>query len=46
MGGKDGIVEAYEEITGREVKDDLDEILEKGAEKKDKETLRQISYRR
>jgi hypothetical protein len=36
---KNGIVEAYEEITGREVKDDLDEILEKEAEKKDKETL-------
>ena len=26
---KNGITEAYEEITGKEIKDDLDEILEK-----------------
>jgi hypothetical protein len=31
---KNGIVEAYEKIKGREVKDDLDEFFEKGAEKK------------
>ncbi len=30
---KNGITEAYEEITGKEVKDDLDEILEKEAER-------------
>lgn len=36
---KNGIAEAYEEITGREVKDDLNEILEKEAEKKNRETL-------
>lgn len=35
---KNGITEAYEEITGKEVKDDLDEILEKEAEKNN-ETL-------
>ena len=29
---KNGITEAYEEITGKEVKDDLDEILEEEAE--------------
>lgn len=33
---KNGITEAYEEITGKEVKDDLDEILEKEAEKKER----------
>ena len=37
-GVKNGITEAYEEITGKEVKDDLDEILEKEAEKNN-ETL-------
>ena len=26
---KNGIIETYEEITGKEIKDDLDEILEK-----------------
>ncbi|EKR9257709.1 DUF6019 family protein [Enterococcus faecium] len=26
---KNGITEAYEKITGKEIKDDLDEILEK-----------------
>lgn len=26
---KNGITEAYEEITGKEIKDDLDDILEK-----------------
>lgn len=36
---KNGITEAYEEITGKEVKDDLDEILQKEAEKDNKETL-------
>lgn len=37
---KNGITEAYEEITGKEVKDDLDKILEKeAAEKGKKETL-------
>ncbi len=36
---KNGITEAYEEITGKKVKDDLDEILEKEAEKDSKETL-------
>lgn len=35
---KNGITEAYEEITGKEIKDDLDEILEKEAEKNN-ETL-------
>ena len=33
---KNGITEAYEEITGKEIKDDLDEILEKEKTKKDK----------
>ena len=36
---KNGITEAYEEITGKEVKDDLDEILEKEAERNSKKTL-------
>ena len=36
---KNGIIEAYEEITGKEVKDDLDEILEKEAERNSKKTL-------
>ncbi len=36
---KNGITEAYEEITGKKVKDDLDEILEKEAEEDNKETL-------
>lgn len=37
---KNGITEAYEEITGKKVKDDLDEILEtEAAEKEQKETL-------
>ena len=36
---KNGITEAYEEITGKEVKDDLDEILEKEAERDGKKTL-------
>ena len=36
---KNGITEAYEEITGKEVKDDLDEILEKEAERDSKKTL-------
>ena len=33
---KNGITEAYEEITGKEIKDDLDEILEKERIGKDK----------
>ena len=32
---KNGIKEAYKEITGKEVKDDLDEILEKEAAEKE-----------
>lgn len=37
---KNGIMEAYEEITGKEIKDDLDEILQKETEKKEnKENL-------
>ena len=36
---KNGITEAYEEITGKEVKDDLDEILEKEAERDGEKTL-------
>ena len=36
---KNGITEAYEEITGKEVKDDLDEILEKEAERDSEKTL-------
>lgn len=32
---KNGIKEAYEEISGKEVKDDLDEILEKEAAEKE-----------
>ncbi len=36
---KNGITEAYEEITGKKVIDDLDEILEKEAEKDSKETV-------
>ena len=37
---KNGITEAYEEITGKKnVKDDLDEILGKKSEKESKETL-------
>lgn len=37
---KNGITEAYENITGKEIKDDLDEILEKeAAEKKNNEIL-------
>ncbi len=31
---KNGIEEAYEEISGKEVKDDLDEILEREAREK------------
>ena len=31
---KNGVKEAYEEITGKEIKDDLDEILEKEAAEK------------
>ncbi len=36
---KNGVTEAYEEITGKKIEDDLDEILEKEAEKDNKETL-------
>ena len=36
---KNGITEAYEEITGKKVKDDLHEILGKKSEKESKETL-------
>lgn len=37
---KNGIKEAYEEIFGKEVKDDLDEILEKeAAEKESRNTI-------
>ena len=32
---KNGVKEAYEEITGKEVKDDLDEILEREAAEKE-----------
>lgn len=36
---KNGVKEAYEEISGKELKDDLDEILEKeAAEKENKGT--------
>lgn len=31
---KNGVKEAYEEISGKEVKDDLDEILEREAREK------------
>lgn len=31
---KNGVKEAYDEITGKEIKDDLDEILEKEAAEK------------
>lgn len=31
---KNGVKEAYEEISGKEIKDDLDEILEQEARKK------------
>lgn len=38
---KNGVKEAYEEISGKEVKDDLDEILEKeAAEKENRGTKR------
>lgn len=38
---KNGIKEAYEEISGREIKDDLDEILEReAAEKENRDTKR------
>ena len=33
---KSGMKEAYEEISGKEIKDDLDEILEKEAEGKER----------
>ncbi len=32
---KNGVKEAYEEISGKEIKDDLDEILEKEAAAKE-----------
>lgn len=32
---KNGVKEAYEEISGKELKDDLDEILEKEAAEKE-----------
>ncbi len=35
---KNGVTEAYEEISGKKIKDDLDEILER--EEKDKEKNR------
>ena len=34
-GVKNGVKEAYEEISGKEVKDDLDEILEREAREKE-----------
>lgn len=34
---KNGVKEAYEEITGKEIKDDLDEILEKEEAEKEQE---------
>ena len=38
---KNGVKEAYEEISGKEVKDDLDIILEKeAAEKENEEKIR------
>ena len=36
MGSKNDVKEAYEEITGKEIKDDLDEFLEKEAAEKEK----------
>lgn len=36
---KNGIKEAYEEISGKEVKDDLDEILEKEDAEKNRGTI-------
>lgn len=33
---RNGIKEAYEEISGKEIKDDLDEILEKEASEKER----------
>ena len=33
---KSGMKEAYEEISGKEIKDDLDEVLEKEAEGKER----------
>lgn len=38
---KNGVKEAYEEITGKEVKDDLDEILEKEAAEKESRDTKQ-----
>lgn len=34
-GVKNGVKEAYEEISGKEVKDDLDEILEREARERE-----------
>lgn len=34
---KNGIKEAYQDITGKEIKDDLDEIMERELEEKNRE---------
>lgn len=38
---KNGVKEAYEEISGKEVKDDLDEILEREADEKENRAAKQ-----
>lgn len=38
---KNGVKEAYEEITGKEIKDDLDEILEREAAEKESRGTKQ-----
>ncbi len=38
---KNGVKEAYEEISGKEVKDDLDEILEREADEKENRGAKQ-----
>lgn len=42
---KNGVKEAYEEISGKEIKDDLDEILEKEAseEERKKNGIKEIN---
>lgn len=37
---KNGIKEAYEDITGKEIKDDLDEIMERELEEKNNKKQR------
>ena len=41
---KSGMKEAYEEISGKEIKDDLDEILEKEAEREREEKTQKGSF--